>query len=74
MLTSALELSRLVQEEEVVSWNKKESVEKYVENLKVAVENLSAENNLLVSYYHQIMDKVRVLSYFRSLEVNLLNI
>jgi dynein heavy chain 2 len=61
MLASALELSRLVQEEEVVSWEDTKSVEKYVETLKNAVEKLSKENNLLASYYYQIMDKVRCL-------------
>ena len=58
MLASALELSRLVQEEKVVSWEDTKSVEKYVDTLKNAVEKLSKENNLLVSYYYQIMDKV----------------
>lgn len=61
MLASALEFSRLVQEEEVVSWKNTKSVEKYVETLKNAVEKLSKENNLLASYYYQIMDKVRTL-------------
>ena len=58
MLASALELSRLVQEEKVVSWEDTKSVEKYVDTLKSAVEKLSKENNLLASYYYQIMDKV----------------
>ncbi|XP_015834463.1 cytoplasmic dynein 2 heavy chain 1 [Tribolium castaneum] len=61
MLASALELSRLVQEEEVVSWKNTKSVEKYVETLKNAVEKLSKENNLLASYYYQIMDKIKYL-------------
>ena len=58
MLASALDLSRLVQEEKVVSWEDTKSVEKYVDTLKSAVEKLSKENNLLASYYYQIMDKV----------------
>ncbi|RZC33069.1 cytoplasmic dynein 2 heavy chain 1 [Asbolus verrucosus] len=61
MLASALELSRLVQEEEVVSWENTRSVEKYVETLKRAVEKLSKENNLLASYFYQIMDKIKLL-------------
>lgn len=59
MLASALELSKLVQDQEVVSWGNVESVEKYVDNLKLAVEKLSKENNLLTSYHLQILEKVR---------------
>ncbi|KAJ8926455.1 hypothetical protein NQ314_021244 [Rhamnusium bicolor] len=58
MLASALELSKLVQEQEVVSWGEEKSVEKYVETLKKAVEKLSKENNLLTTYHLQIMEKV----------------
>lgn len=58
MLTSALELSRLVQEQEVVSWGDEASVEKYVKNLQKAVEKLSSENNLLAAYHTQIVDMV----------------
>ncbi|KAJ3658119.1 hypothetical protein Zmor_009877 [Zophobas morio] len=61
MLANTLELSRLVQEEKVVSWEDTKSVEKYVDTLKNAVEKLSKENNLLVSYYYQIMDKIKSL-------------
>lgn len=63
MLTSALELSRLVQEETVVSWGDIKSVEKYVDILKTAVENLSKENNLLASYYYQIANKVIIVLF-----------
>lgn len=58
MLASALELSKLVQEQEVVSWGDIQSVEKYVENLKAAVEKLSEQNTFLASYHLQIMEKV----------------
>lgn len=61
MLNSALELSRLVQDQEVVSWAETKSVEKYVATLKKAVEKLSKENNLLASFHYQITDKVVVL-------------
>uniref|UniRef100_A0A6P7FU93 Cytoplasmic dynein 2 heavy chain 1 n=1 Tax=Diabrotica virgifera virgifera TaxID=50390 RepID=A0A6P7FU93_DIAVI len=58
MLASAMELSKLVQEQEVVSWGQERSVEKYVETLKTAVERLSKENNLLTMYHHQILEKI----------------
>lgn len=60
MLASALELSRLVQEQEVVSWGDEKSVDEYVNSLKLAVEKLSKENNLLTSYNSQILEKVSV--------------
>lgn len=58
MLNSAVNLSKLVQEQEVVSWGNIKSVEKYVNSLKEAVEALAAENNLLTSYHNQILEKV----------------
>lgn len=58
MLNSALNLSRLVQEEAVVYWSDVEAVEKYIDKLKAAVETLSAENNLLTNYHLQILEKV----------------
>lgn len=58
MLTSAVNLSKLVQEQEVVSWGNIKSVEKYVSSLKEAVEKLATENNLLTSYHSQILEKV----------------
>ncbi|XP_060532310.1 cytoplasmic dynein 2 heavy chain 1 isoform X2 [Cylas formicarius] len=61
MLSSALEVSKLVQEQEVVSWNEEKSVGKYVDVLKRAVEKLSRENSLLTSYHIEIVDKVRQL-------------
>lgn len=61
MLSSALELSRLVQEQEVVSWGDVASVEKYVNSLQKAVEKLSSENNLLASYNVQIVEMVSLI-------------
>lgn len=58
MLAGALELSKLVQQEEVVSWGDVRSVEKYVENLRNAVNRLSRENNLLATYHMKMLDKV----------------
>ncbi|XP_056634261.1 cytoplasmic dynein 2 heavy chain 1 [Diorhabda sublineata] len=58
MLASALELSKLVQEQEVVSWGQEKAVEKYVELLKTAVEKLSKENNFLTTYHYQISEKI----------------
>lgn len=63
MLASAVALSKLVQNQEVISWNNIESMEKYVNSLKHVVEKLSSENNLLTSYHFQIMDKVRTLIF-----------
>ncbi|KAG5867049.1 hypothetical protein JTB14_004843 [Gonioctena quinquepunctata] len=64
MLASALELSKLVQEQEVVSWGEEKSVEKYVQTLKTAVEKLSKENNLLTMYHRQILEKTNELKQF----------
>ncbi|XP_074038391.1 dynein cytoplasmic heavy chain beethoven [Leptinotarsa decemlineata] len=64
MLASALELSKLVQEQEVVSWGEEKSVAKYVETLKTAVEKLSKENNLLTMYHRQILEKINDLKQF----------
>lgn len=61
MLASALELSKLVQEEEVVRWENEKSVEKYVNTLKEAVEKLAKENNLLTFYHHQICERIKLL-------------
>lgn len=61
MLASAVELSQLVQQQEVVSWADVQSVEKYVENLKSAVDKLSKENDLLATYHFQALEKVSVL-------------
>ncbi|CAG9863949.1 unnamed protein product [Phyllotreta striolata] len=61
MLNSALELSKLVQEQEVVSWGQEKSVERYVNTLKAAVEKLSKENGLLTMYHHQILEKIKEL-------------
>lgn len=58
MLASAINLSKLVQEEEVVSWGNIKAVEKYVNVLKEAVEKLASENNLLTSHHLQILEKV----------------
>lgn len=58
MLGSALKLSNLVQEQEVVSWVEEKSVEGYVETLKTAVEKLSKENDMLTTYHEQVLKKV----------------
>ncbi|KAL1506398.1 hypothetical protein ABEB36_005769 [Hypothenemus hampei] len=59
MLSSALELSKLVQEQEVVSWGEEKQVDKYVNNLKKAVAKLSESNNFLTSIHIEIMDKIQ---------------
>ncbi|CAH1183888.1 unnamed protein product, partial [Phaedon cochleariae] len=64
MLASALELSKLVQEQEVVSWGDEKSVDKYVGTLKTAVEKLSRENNLLTMYNSQIIEKIQELKQY----------
>ncbi|KAF5303585.1 hypothetical protein FQR65_LT08186 [Abscondita terminalis] len=61
MLASALNLAKLVQEQEVVSWNNIDRVEQYIKNLQEAVEKLSSENNLLATYHFQIMNKISTL-------------
>lgn len=58
MLADALALSKLVQEQKVVSWSDQNSVSKYVETVKTAVEKLFKDNNILSSYHYQIMQRV----------------
>lgn len=58
MLADALELSKLVQEQEVVSWGEEKHVQKYVDTLKKSVEKLSHSNSLLTSYHAEIIEKV----------------
>lgn len=60
MLADALELSKLVQDQEVVSWGAEKHVQKYVETLKKCVEKLSHSNSLLTSYHAEIVEKVAV--------------
>lgn len=64
MLAGALELSRLVQQEEVVSWGDVRSVEKYVESLRSAVNRLSRENNLLASHHMKMLENVNIVFLF----------
>lgn len=58
MLADALELSKLVQDQEVVSWGEEKHVQKYVDTLKKSVEKLSHSNSLLTSYHAEIIEKV----------------
>ncbi|KAL3266580.1 hypothetical protein HHI36_010744 [Cryptolaemus montrouzieri] len=61
MLKSAMDLWKLVEEQEVVSWGETRSIELYVNTLKKVVEDLSAQNILLTSYHFQIIDKINML-------------
>lgn len=63
MLVDALALSKLVQEQRVVSWNEEKSVGEYVDTLKTAVDKLYKDNNLLSSYHHQILQKVSFVDF-----------
>lgn len=58
MLEAALDLARLVQEQNGVTWSDTAAVDKYIIRLQTAVERLSRENNKLASYHAQIRDKV----------------
>ena len=58
MLEAALDLARLVQEQNGVTWSDTAAVDKYIVRLQTAVERLSRENNKLASYHAQIRDKV----------------
>ncbi|KAK9876588.1 hypothetical protein WA026_013968 [Henosepilachna vigintioctopunctata] len=62
MLKGAMDLWKLVEEQEVVSWGETRSIEMYVDTLKKVVENLSATNSLLSSYHLQIIDKINSLT------------
>ncbi|XP_044749353.1 cytoplasmic dynein 2 heavy chain 1 [Coccinella septempunctata] len=62
MLKGAMDLWKLVEEQEVVSWGETRSIEHYVETLKKVVEDLSSQNNLLTSYHCQIMEKINQLA------------
>lgn len=58
MLACALELSKLLQEQELVSWTESASVQKYIDKLMLVVEKLSNENGILTTYHIQVMQKV----------------
>ncbi|XP_069679211.1 cytoplasmic dynein 2 heavy chain 1 isoform X2 [Periplaneta americana] len=61
MLEAALDLARLVQEQNGVTWSDTAAVDKYIARLQTTVERLSRENNKLASYHAQIREKVIVL-------------
>ncbi|XP_034239710.1 cytoplasmic dynein 2 heavy chain 1 [Thrips palmi] len=58
MLSTALELSRLVQEQSSVTWTNTAAVDAYINKLQVVVQKLARENNKLAAYHSQISDKV----------------
>lgn len=61
MLACALELSKLLQEQELVSWTESASVQKYIDKLMLVVEKLSNENDILTTYHIQVMQKVSII-------------
>ena len=58
MLEAALDLNRLVQEQNGVTWSDTAAVDKYIIRLQISVERLATENNKLAAYHAQIRDKV----------------
>lgn len=60
MLTTALELARLVQEQSNVTWTNTAAVDVYINKLQTVVQKLARENNKLAAYHSQISAKVFV--------------
>lgn len=58
MLTTAMELARLVQEQSGVTWTNTAAVDAYINKLQTIVQKLARENNKLASYHSQISGKV----------------
>ncbi|XP_068082912.1 cytoplasmic dynein 2 heavy chain 1 [Anabrus simplex] len=58
MLEAALELARLVQEQNGVTWSDTVAVDHYIGRLQTTVERLSRENNKLAAYHVQVREKV----------------
>lgn len=59
MLATALELSRLVQEQSSVTWTNTSAVDAYINKLQIVVQKLARENNKLAANHTQISDKVQ---------------
>lgn len=58
MLSSAMELSKLVKSENSVTWSNSSAVDQYIARLQTVVERLATENNELYFYHTQITQKV----------------
>lgn len=58
MLSTAMELSKLVKSENSVTWSDSDSVNEYILRLQAVVDRLAMENNQLYFYHNQILKKV----------------
>ena len=58
MLHAAVELSQLVQQQNEITWDDHDNVEKYINKLRKAVDKLARDNNKLAHYHYKLKDKV----------------
>ncbi|CAH0388994.1 unnamed protein product [Bemisia tabaci] len=58
MLTAAVELARLVQSQNNVTWSDITSVDSYIAKLQAAVQTLALQNDTLVSHHQKLTEKV----------------
>ena len=58
MLEAAINLSKLVQEQNVVRWTEVNDVNQYIQKCKIAVQRLAALNQQLMACHKQIEIKV----------------
>lgn len=59
MLTAAVELARLVQSQNNVTWSDITSVDSYIAKLQAAVQTLALQNDTLVSHHQKLTEKAR---------------
>lgn len=71
MLSSAIELSNLVKQQQSVTWTDTRSVDNYIMEMRKIVEKISLENQSLANYHQAISNKVKrslpayFINYFR---------
>lgn len=58
MLEAALGLAQLVKEQNDMTWDNSQHVQRYIEKLKSHVDQLARQNNKLATYHKQIKAKV----------------
>lgn len=59
MLSSAVELSKLVNQQQSVKWTDIHSVDNYIREMRKIIEKISLENQTLANYHQVISNKVK---------------
>jgi hypothetical protein len=58
MLTLAMELSKLVKQENSVTWSDSDAINRYIVELQSIVDQLGFENNRLHAHHSRIVERV----------------